>query len=278
VVDAGLLGELHCMIEHNIGGSDRVIITPWRHRAAAGPIALDMGVHYADIFRYYLGDLESAYGTAFVAEPIRRLQAAAGPAQDQAPPGYITASGDDSLIATFRANSGVLVQLAYVPSGPGRQFVQRSLHGRAGSMTVPPDRSGGPVIVRLGEHVLSGADLRQELGAFELSGAAAHFFGPEGTEYDRPFPEVDAAIIGIELDDFASAIAEGRPPEVDGGDGLLAVAAIWAVSESQHAGRPVRIDEVADGRLAAAQRDVDAALGLTPAATGTPPIEEVQTL
>jgi predicted dehydrogenase len=141
-------------------------------------------------------------------------------------------------------------------------------------MTVPRDRSGGSVIVQRGEHVLSGAELRQELGAFELSGAAARFFGPEGTEYDRPFPEADAALIGIELDDFASAIAERRPPEVDGSDGLLAVAAIWAVSESQHAGRPVRIDEVADGRLAVAQQEVDAALGLTSAATGTPRMEE----
>jgi predicted dehydrogenase len=277
VVDAGMLGELHCMIEHNIGGSDSVIITPWRHRAEAGPIALDMGVHYADIFRYYLGDLESAYGAAFVAEPIRRLEVPeAGLAQDQAPPGYMTASGDDSLIATFRASSGVLVQLAYVPSGPGRQFVQRSLHGRAGSMTVPRDRTGGSVIVQRGEHVLSGAELRKELGAFELSGASARFFGPEGTEYDRPFPEVDAAIIGIELDDFASAIAERRPPEVDGADGLLAVATIWAVSESQHAGRPVRIDEVADGLLAAAQRDVDAAPGLAPAAVEPPRTGEVR--
>ncbi len=263
VLEAGLLGELHLMLEQSIGGSDAVIITPWRHRAEAGPIALDMGVHFSDILRYYLGEIESAYGAAFVAEPLRRLR----PTDDQSAagsvPGYIEATGDDSIVAMFRASSGVLAQLAFVPSGPGRQFVQRSLHGRAGSMTVPRDRTGGPVVVQLGERTLSGAELRKELGGFELSGAAASFFGPDGTEYERPFPEVDAATIGIELDDFALAVGEGRPPEVDGRGGLLAVAIIWAVAESQKAGRPVGIAEVADGRVDAAQADVDAALGLS---------------
>jgi predicted dehydrogenase len=263
VLEAGLLGELHLMVEQSIGGSDAVIITPWRHRAEAGPIALDMGVHYGDILLYYLGEIESAYGTAFVAEPLRRLR----PTDDQAVagsvPGFIEATGDDSLVATFKAASGVLAQLAFVPSGPGRHFVQRSLHGRSGSMTVPRDRTGGPVVVELGEKTLSGAELRKELGGFELSGAAARFFGPDGTEYERPFPEVDAATIGIELDDFALAVGEGRPPEVDGWGGLLAVAIIWAIAESQKAGRPVQIAEVAQGSVDAAQAAVDAALGFS---------------
>ena len=271
VIDAGLLGQIYGMVEHNIGGSDAVIITPWRHQAEAGPIALDMGVHYADIFRYYLGELDSVYGTAFVAEPLRRLDDANSfPPAEQAAPGYIRATGPDSIIATFRAKSGVLIQLAYVPSGPGRQFVQRSVHGRAGSMTVPRDRTGGPVVVQLGERVMSGAELRKELGGFELSGATERFFGAEGTEYDRTFSEVDAATIGIELDDFALAIAEGRSPEVDGQDGLMAVAAVWGVAESERARRPVQMTEVADGSLADAQGDVDVALGFPAAAAQLP--------
>ena len=44
----------------------------------------------------------------------------------------------------------------------------------------------------------------------------ADFFGAEGTEYDLPFAQVDAATIAIELDDFIGAIAQGRSPEVDG--------------------------------------------------------------
>lgn len=137
VIEAGLLGELHLMIEESIGGSDAVIITPWRHRAEAGPIALDMGVHYGDIFLYYLDEIESAYGAAFVAEPLRRLRATDDQTASSSVPGFIEATGDDSLVATYRSASGVLVQLSFVPSGPGYHFAQRSLHGRAGSMRVP---------------------------------------------------------------------------------------------------------------------------------------------
>ena len=114
-------------------------------------------------------------------------------------------------------------------------------------MSVPPDRSGGAVIVRLGDRTLSGGELRRELGGFELDGVSAAFFGPTGTEYDLPFAEVDAALIGIELDDFIRAVADGRQPEVDGPGGLLAVAAVWAVAESRGRGGSVRIADVADG-------------------------------
>jgi hypothetical protein len=91
---------------------------------------------------------------------------------------------------------------------------------------------------------------------------AAELFGPEGTEYDLPFAEVDAATIAIELDDFIGALADGRFPEVDGRAGLLAVAGVWAIAESYAAGGFVAIADVADGVLSAAQDPVDAAIGL----------------
>ncbi len=265
VIDAGLLGELHLMVEANIGGDDGVIISPWRHRRESGSIALDMGVHYTDIFAYYLGALERVSGFAFVAEPRRHL--APGAALNGVPevePGVIDATGDDSLVALYETVRGVKIQLSYLPSGPGRQWLQRTVHGRAGSMSVPRDRSGGPVVVQCGPRTLAGAELRAALGGFELDGVTAAFFGTHGTEYELPFADVDAATIGIELDDFIRAVAARRAPEVDGTGGLLAVAAVWAVAESQLHGSSVRIDDVADGTVAAAQLDVDVAIGLLP--------------
>jgi len=247
-----------------------VLVSPWRHVWEAGSIALDMGVHYTDIFRYYLGELERVSGAAFIAEPLRSLTsgAAAAAGIEEVSPGVMRATGDDSLVALFETTSGVRVQLAYVPSGPGRRFVQRSIHGRRGSMSVPEDRSGGAVVVELAERVLCGEQLRRELGGFELDGVAAAFFGCAGTEYALPFAEVDAATIAIELDDFAGAVAGRRPPEVDGLGGLAAVAAVWAVAESGRLGCTVAIAEVADGTLSAAQDPLDALLGLLPAASG----------
>ncbi len=273
VLDAGLLGHVHLMIQANIGGDDRVILSPWRHVHESGSIALDMGVHYTDIFAYFLGALERVSGSAFIAEPFRIAEPGTAFAEgiEEVSPGVMRATGDDSLVALYQAASGASIQLAYIPSGPGRQWLQRSVHGSAGSMSVPPDRTGGAVVVQLGERTLSGAELRRELGGFELDGVSASFFGPAGTDYELPFAEVDAATIAIELDDFAAAIASRRAPEVDGLGGLLAVAAVWAVAESRLRSGAVQIADVADGTLATAQQQVDASIGLLPESSGERP-------
>jgi predicted dehydrogenase len=129
-------------------------------------------------------------------------------------------------------------------------------------MSVPRDRTGGPVVVTVGERTLSGAELHQELGGFELDGVTATLFGPAGTQYDLPFEDVDAATIAIEIDDFLAAVADRRPPEVDGVGGLDAVAAVWAVAESGSSGAWVSIADVADGTISAAQDPIDDAIGL----------------
>jgi predicted dehydrogenase len=264
VIDSGMLGDVHLMVQMSLGGNDGIIISPWRHLRESGSIALDMGVHYSDIITYYLGRFGTVFGSSFIAEPLRRFTPGAvvpaGIAEVE--PGAIRATGDDSLVATYEMDSGVLVQLSYVPSGPGQQWSQRSLHGRNGSMTVPRDRTGGAVTVDLDGRLLSGAALRAELGGFELDGVTAAFFGAEGTEYDKPFSDVDAATIGIELDDFGRAIAEKIEPEVDGDGGLIAVAAIWAVAESHRLHEAVSVQAVAEGKISGVQDDVDRALGL----------------
>jgi predicted dehydrogenase len=264
VLDQGLLGKVHLMIEANVGGDDAVVLSPWRHLRESGSIALDMGVHYTDIFAYYHGELEQVFGSAFIAEPFRAMPTGTVPvaAIEEVSPGVMRATGEDSLVALYETASGILIQLCYLPSGPGRRWVQRSVHGRRGSMTVPPDRSGGAVVVQLGDLELSGAELHKRLDGFKLQGVAASFFGTQGDGYDMTFAEVDAATIAVELDDFADAVFARRPPEVDGPAGLRAVAGVWAIAESRALGRAVLISEVADGTVRQAQQPVDEALGL----------------
>lgn len=89
VIDSGMLGDVLLMIETDVGGDGAVLVSPWRHIREAGSIALDMGVHYGDIFNYLLGPIERATGRAFIAEPYRVL-----PAGASLPPGS-TRSGPD---------------------------------------------------------------------------------------------------------------------------------------------------------------------------------------
>ncbi len=62
LVDAGAIGVAHLMIDTRIGGGDRMVITPWRHLKFSGTIALDEGVHKADILMYYCGQPVSGFG------------------------------------------------------------------------------------------------------------------------------------------------------------------------------------------------------------------------
>ena len=121
------------------------------------------------------------------------------------------------------------------------------------------------MIVRLGDRTLSGGELRRELGGFELEGVPAAFFGPTGTEYDLPFARGRR---GIDRD-RAGRFRAARSPT----GGSPRSTAPEAYSPSLPSGRPpspadaggsVRIADVADGTISAAQDPIDAAIGLLP--------------
>jgi len=271
VLDAGLLGELHLMMETRIGGNDRIIITPWRHIKERGAIGLDMGVHLTDIIQYFLGEFETIAGAGFIAEPIRRRPEAT---RHDLPiyrdrlasmPEEVTATGEDSIVALYRMRSGVRVQLSYVPSGPGHTYGTRTVHGRDGSMEVFGDRSGRLPVVRRADGELAGRDLLAELPDFGLDELSTRLFGPD-VGYDLPFAEADAGHLAIEEYDFAEAILTGRKPEVDGHAGMTAVAAVVGAYESGVLDRQVTMDEVLSGAVSAYQDEINAALGLLPEA------------
>jgi predicted dehydrogenase len=260
VVKAGLLGRPYLMVQQLVGGTDRVVITPWRHRKERGTIALDMGVHLTDLVEFYLGPIASAYGRGLIAEPVRRTV-------DGEP---VEATGEDSLLGQLRTVSGVEVQLAYLPAGPGHRYVQRTIHGSAGSMVIPPDRTHGEVELRRADGVVRGRALAAELGeAFALDDTTVALLGPDGTGGGAPFAEVDAGYLGVEIADFVSAALDGHPPEVDGLAGTRAVAAVLAVLESAALGQPVSIADLLAGAVRSYQADIDEVLGLADPSEGT---------
>jgi predicted dehydrogenase len=271
VLDAGLIGDLHLMMETRIGGSDRVIITPWRHLKERGAIGLDMGVHLTDMIQYFLGEFENISGLGFIAEPVRRRpdstrhDLAVYRDRLAAMPEEIVATGEDSLVALYRMRSGVHAQLSYIPSGPGHTYVRRTLHGRDGSMEVYRDRGGQAPVVRRADGELAGPDLLAQLPDFGLDELTTRLFGPSGG-YDLPFADSDAGHLAIEVYDFAEAILTGRAPEVDGHTGMTAVAAVLGAYESGLLDRPVTMEEVLSGTVSAYQDEIDMALGLLPEA------------
>lgn len=253
VLDAGLLGTVHLMREVRIGGDNKVIISKWRHLKSSGAIGLDMSIHYADIIEYLLGPVDRVWGRGIIAEPLRY------PADGSDP---IVPDGEDSILASMRTRSDIDVQLTYLPSGPGRHFSERTIHGTEGSMSIPPDRTDGDVVVTLGDRVLSGAELVEAVGNhLQLSEATIAVLGPDGTGgKGAPWSVVDSGYLAIEIDDFADAVLTGRAPEVDGMGGMRALAVVLAVLESGVSGREVAVDEVLGGTVHAYQDSIDAAL------------------
>lgn len=267
VIDSGILGPIHLMVQTMIGGNDRIIITPWRHYKDKGAIGLDMGAHLTDIVQYYFGDFATVFGKGFIAEPVRRrqekpeMQTEAYIKRFLEIPEQITATGEDSFAATFTMASGLPVQMSYVASGPGKGWNQRSVHGRNGSLEIFNDRTGKAPILHTAEGDLTGQDLADKVG-FKLDPLTEKLYG--GVSYEMSWAETDSGLLAIEIHDFAEAIAEGRPPEVDGMGGLTAVASVLAAYESGIAGRAVSMDEVMNSSISAYQDEIDAELGLLP--------------
>lgn len=253
VLDADLLGTVHLMREVRIGGDSKVIISKWRHMKATGAIGLDMAIHYADIIEYLLGPVDRVWGRGIIAEPLR-FPADGGD--------VIVADGEDSILASMRTRSNVDVQLAYLPSGPGIHFSERTVHGTGGSLSIPPDRTDGDVVVTLGDRVLSGAELVDAVGDhLRLSEATIAVLGPEGTGgKGAPWSVVDSGYLAVEIDDFVDAVLSGRAPEVDGMGGMRALAVVLAILESGVSGREVTVDEVLDGTVHVYQDSIDATL------------------
>ncbi len=81
--------------------------------------------------------------------------------------------------------------------------------------------------------------------------------GPEGLA--RVYPGGVTDHFAIELWDFLDAVQTGRPPEVDGWDGLRTLAIVEAIYESALTGSAIRTEDILSGKVGAAwQTDIDA--------------------
>ena len=273
VIDAGLLGDPFLMMQTSLGGNDVMAATPWRHRKEKGAIGLDMGVHYADIIRYFLGNYRRIFGRGLIVEPVRHR-----PLHEDHPlisyreqtrtyPETVKATGEDSILAQYEMYSGATVQFTHIGGGRGSRRFERSIHGRWGALDVPRDRSGKAVRLRLEGQELFGKEILALLPDFHLNKITSRLFGADGVVYERPdVPHaefaLDARLLAIEYHDFGEAILQGRPPEVNGYDGMVAVAAILGAYESAAVGHAVEMADVLSGTVRTYQEEIDDALGL----------------
>jgi predicted dehydrogenase len=252
LIDAGAIGAPFLAVQASSGSGENVVITPWRHLRKKCGIVVDMGVHYTDIFEYFLGHIESVTGMNAVVDKQRKGADGA----------MFPADAEDLSVGVVRFKSGALGNWLLSMAGRGAGYFHRAVYGTGGSLIIPIDRSGKPLqltVRRDGADVpMSEAEQLAMVPNFRLDPTTAALFGGERlSHYDMAFTDIDANLLAIEYDDFAGAILEDRPPEVTGEDGLRSLALVYGFLEAERLGRAVSADELLSAEVAAYQDELE---------------------
>jgi predicted dehydrogenase len=269
LIDDGAIGSPRLMLETSIGGRNAIAITPWRHMKNAGTIVVDAGIHYADILRYYLGEVRSVFGEVRLHEKVRYNVRSAGPggfyAQWSAQfPDQVEATGEDALYAHVSFDSGAVGQWIDDHAGHGQPVHVRRVFGSAASLECPGDRNGRPIRLHLDDGtVVEDQRVLEYAPSYRLEPLAAELFGGERPwTYSYEFNDTDARLLALEYYELAACVEGGGAPEVSAEEGLADLALTYGPFESSLLGRPVALAEVIEGRVDGYQREIDVALGL----------------
>lgn len=258
LIDSGVLGAIYLIVQSSSGSGERVIITPWRHRRQSGGIVVDMGIHYADLFEYFLGPVETVFGMNNIVDR-QRVDAEAV---------WHDVDAEDLSVGVARFASGAIGNLLIDLGGRGEGHFTRVVHGTGGSLAIPQDRTGRAprLALRKGgvDESVDEADLLNLVPDFRLDDVTAALFGGERlTSFDLPFADIDANLLAIEQADFADAIVQGRTPEVDGAFGLRSLAIAYGLLESERLGRPAVVSDLIRNEDTPYQTEIDEALTRT---------------
>ena len=275
LIAGGAIGTPRLMIETSIGGKDAIAITPWRHMKHAGTIVVDAGIHYADILRFYLGEVRSIYGEVRLHEKVRYNTGSAGPGGYYARwssdfPDQVEPTGEDALYAQLIFESGAIGQWISDYAGHGRPSRARQVFGSLGSLDCPGDRNGRPIVLHLDDGTATDdGRILEHAPGYRLEPLAAELFGGERVwTYNFEFNDTDARLLALEYHELAACVSAGNQPEVTAQEGLADLALTYAPFEAGRLGRPVMLAEVANGRVDGYQREIDVALGLVPEVAG----------
>lgn len=254
LIKTGVIGTPRLMIQNGVSGGNRIIVTPWRHYKRGGGPLLDVGVHNAYVTEYLMGEVESVYAQARLHEPKRQDNKGM----------EIEADAEDAVYATFNFQSGAVGQYIEDHAGHGQGIRQRIVYGSKGLLNLPGDRSGNPISMTLdGKGAIGDESILEFVPEFHLDKVTAALYeGERIWHYDFPFMGSDRKLLAVEYADFASAILENRPAEVDLLKAARSVALPYAMLESSKLGRLVTMAEVMSEDVSAYQDEINKSIGL----------------
>jgi predicted dehydrogenase len=220
LIERGALGQTYyarCVYGH---GGRPGYEREWRasREICGGGELLDQGVHVADLFRWFLGDFEEAFGTLSTY--------------------YWDMEVEDNAFALFKTVKGQTASMHTSWTQWKNRFTFE-IYGEAGYLIVEGlGGSYGTETLHIGKRKL--ADDSNQL---MTNNVAPHYAGGAPDEEVIEFPGPDISWRS-EWKEFTAAIIEKRKPLGNGSDGLEANRMIEAIYRSTQENRPVKIKEI----------------------------------
>ncbi len=225
LMDHGEIGSLYylwCLYGHGgRPGYDK----EWRadKGLSGGGELLDQGIHVVDLFRWFIGDFEEAYGYT--------------------PTYFWEMKVEDNAFASFKNSKG---QIAWMHTS-WTQWKNRftfEIYGEAGYLIVDGlGGSYGTETLKIGKRrKTEGSTANGEPSAMSHQLSCQYAGGaPKEEVIEFPGPDISWE---MEWQEFISAIKENRDPMGNGKDGLEAMRMIEAIYRSSKENRPIKIKEV----------------------------------
>lgn len=202
---------------------------------------LDGGAHFADMVQHVFGPVDEVFcSMKTLDQTIIEL-----PDVEKQP-----ADIEDYWTATLRWESGLTGHWSWSNYAAGDKLSTRMYYGTEGSFA---DRQEW-------QHPFQfGADLTLQDGTkVPYEQIEEQFMGTlSDEEKHQLFPYGITDGIAIECWDFIEAVADGRKPEIDAEEALQAKSLCFALYESAHANKPVKVADVRDGKISAYQDPIN---------------------
>jgi predicted dehydrogenase len=236
-IRSGRIGEPRMLFWHDVG--HRVWYWGWREHKelAGGGWSLDGGVHFADLFRFYLGDVSRLVALSRAYWPYRFRD-------ESTKSDPIPVTVEDTTMALLEFEIGATGEWTSTNVARGQGFGRRVIYGTEGSL----DLQDG---LQVGDEKRSIQELQEEY----LASLSAQ-------EQERLFPRGVTDTVATEMWEFVQAVQGQAQVETDAVEGYKAEAISFAVYESEAAGRWVTLREIENLEVDAYQAEINADLGL----------------
>lgn len=223
-IKEGRIGKLRMLYWEDI--FERLCYWGWRdHKElSGGGWALDGGVHFADLFRYHIGEVEEVYAISKTYNPIRFKSK--DPLRDP-----IEITVEDTTMALLKFENGVTGTWVLTNSAPGKKVNFRAIYGDKGCIVWNEG-------LYIEDKNIPMEQLEKEFMA-SLS----------DQEKEKLFPNGITDTIAIELKEFFDAILGLGDIETTGIVGLKDEAISMAVYESNFLNMPVKVKDIEECKI-----------------------------